>query len=185
MANSKASRKLHIMVECAILVALSFVLSLFKVAEMPFGGSITPLSMLPICLIGFRHGSKWSFSSAFVYSILQLISSNVFSWGLSPLVLIVCILADYIVSFTALGITGFFRNKGQKGVILGTSLAMLARFSCHYISGITIWASVDMNPLLYSLLYNGAFMLPECIFTMLGALVIFRRSKNIYNKEGN
>lgn len=174
MENSKSSKKLHTLVECAILIALSFVLSLFKVIEMPFGGSVTPLSMLPVCLIGFRHGTKWSFASAFIYSLLQLITSSVFSWGLSPLVLVVCILADYILAYTALGITGFFHNRGAKGVIGGTIIAMLLRFLCHYVSGITIWASVDMNPFLYSLLYNGAYMLPECIFSALGAVALCR-----------
>lgn len=168
MKNSK----LHIMVECAILIALSFVLSPFKIFEMPFGGSVTPLSMLPVCLIGFMFGPKWGFGSAFIYSLLQMISSQVFSWGLTPLVLIVCILADYIVAFTALGITGFFKGKGNKGIIIGVFLAVFARFVCHYISGCTIWASVDMNPYLYSLLYNGAYMLPECIFTMIGTIII-------------
>ena len=168
MKNSK----LHTMVECAILIALSFVLSLFKIFEMPFGGSVTPLSMLPVCLIGFMFGPKWGFGSAFIFSLLQLISSHVFSWGLTPLVLIVCILADYIVAFTALGITGFFKGKGNKGIIIGVFLAVFARFVCHYISGCTIWASVDMNPYLYSLLYNGAYMLPECIFTMIGTIII-------------
>lgn len=168
MKNSK----LHTMVECAILIALSFVLSLFKIFEMPFGGSVTPLSMLPVCLIGFMFGPKWGFGSAFIFSLLQLISSHVFSWGLTPLVLIVCILADYVVAFTVLGITGFFKGKGNKGIINGVFLAVFARFVCHYISGCTIWASVDMNPYLYSLLYNGAYMLPECIFTMIGTIII-------------
>ena len=168
MKNSK----LHTMVECAILIALSFVLSLFKIFEMPFGGSVTPLSMLPVCLIGFMFGPKWGFGSAFIFSLLQLISSHVFSWGLTPLVLIVCILADYVVAFTVLGITGFFKGKGNKGIIIGVFLAVFARFVCHYISGCTIWASVDMNPYLYSLLYNGAYMLPECIFTMIGTIII-------------
>ena len=168
MKNSK----LHTMVECAILIALSFVLSLFKIFEMPFGGSVTPLSMLPVCLIGFMFGPKWGFGSAFIFSLLQLISSHVFSWGLTPLVLIVCILADYVVAFTVLGITGFFKGKGNKGIIIGVFLAVFARFVCHYISGCTIWASVDMNPYLYSFLYNGAYMLPECIFTMIGTIII-------------
>lgn len=168
MKNSK----LHIMVECAILIALSFVLSLFKVLEMPFGGSVTPLSMLPVCLIGFMYGPKWSFGSCFIYSLLQLFTSSVFSWGLSPVILIVCILADYIVAFSVLGITGFFRGKGNKGIIIGVFLAVFARFLCHYISGCTIWASTDMNPFLYSLLYNGAYMLPECVFTMIGTIII-------------
>lgn len=171
MKNSK----LHIMVECAILIALSFVLSMIKLFEMPFGGSVTPLSMLPVCLVGFMHGAKWGFGSAFVYSVLQMMTSSVFSWGLSPLVLVICIFADYILAFTVLGATGFFKNKGNFGLISGTFCAIFLRFLCHYISGVTIWASSapeSMNPFVYSLLYQGSYMLPECIFTMIGIVAI-------------
>ena len=167
-----ASRNVRTLVECAILIALSFVLSQFTIIELPNGGSITPLSMVPVCLIGFLHGPKWGFGSAFVYSILCLFSGRVFSWGLTPVVLIVCILADYIFAFTVLGITGLFKNKGTKGILIGTFLAVFLRFVCHYISGVTIWRSVDMNPYVYSLLYNGSYMLPECVFTMIGTFAL-------------
>ena len=100
--------KIRPLVECAILIALGTVLSLFKIWEMPLGGAITPLSMLPVCLIGFMYGPKWSFGAAFVYSVLQLFTGSVFAWGLTPFVLVVCILFDYIVAFTVLGVTGFF-----------------------------------------------------------------------------
>ncbi len=169
--------KIRTMVECAILIALATVLSFIKIWEMPFGGSVTLLSMLPICYIGFAHGVKWGFGAAFVYSVIQMLTSNVFAWGLTPTVLVVCILADYIIAFTALGVTGFFRGLGNVGVVVGTSLAMVIRFVCHYISGVTIWASSapeEMSPWLYSLVYNGTFMLPELIFTMVGVLVILR-----------
>lgn len=166
------NKQVRTLVECAVLIALSFVLSLLTIWELPNGGSITPLSMLPVCLIGLLHGPKWGFGSAFVYSVLQLLNGRVFSWGLTWYVLIVCILADYIFAYTALGVTGFFKGKGNKGIILGTFLAVFLRFVFHYISGITIWRSVDMNPYLYSLLYNGSYMLPECVFTVLGAIAI-------------
>ena len=87
-------------------------------------------------------------------------------------VLIVCILADYIFAFTVLGITGLFKNKGTKGILIGTFLAVFLRFVCHYISGVTIWKSTDMNPYVYSLLYNGSYMLPECVFTMIGTFAL-------------
>lgn len=171
MKNSK----LHILVECAVLIALGTVLSLVKIFVLPLGGSITLLSMLPIVYIGFAHGPKWGFGSAFVYSIFQFILSRALSWGLTPLVLIVCILFDYIIAFTILGVTGFF-PKSNRGLLVGTCLAMVLRFACHYFSGITIWASTvpeETSPYVYSLLYNGTFMLPELVFTVIGVMLIF------------
>ena len=170
------SKNLRTMVTCAILIAMGTVLSLFKIWEMPLGGSVTPLSMLPICLAGLMFGVKWGFGTAFVYSVLQLLTSSVFAWGLTPTVLIVCILFDYIVAFSILGVTGFFAKKGKIAMILGIFLAIMLRMVCHYITGVTIWESSMpeewSNVWLYSLAYNGAYMLPETIFTMAGTFII-------------
>ena len=48
MTNTKSRTNLHILVESAIMIALATVLSLVKLWEMPLGGSITLLSMLPV-----------------------------------------------------------------------------------------------------------------------------------------
>ncbi len=170
------NRNIHTLVQCAILVAMSTVLSFLVLYEAPLGGSVTILSMLPICLVGLMHGPKWGFGAAFVYSIIQLITSKCFAWGLTPTVLIVCILFDYIVAFTLLGVTGFFKGKGRLGMCGAVLLAIALRMLCHYITGVTIWeASMPDtwdNVWLYSLAYNGFYMLPEAVFTMVGTIAL-------------
>ncbi len=47
------------LVECAIMIALATVLSMVKLAELPYGGSITIASMLPIAIIAYRRGMGW------------------------------------------------------------------------------------------------------------------------------
>ena len=82
---------------------------------------------------------------------------------------------------SVLGIAGIFRNKGIGGMIGGTALAVFLRFVFHFLSGVVIWHSYGElwngfstdNEVLYSLLYNGAYMLPELIFTVIGAAVLF------------
>ena len=51
---------------CAVMVALGAVLSMIKVLQMPFGGSITLLSRLPLWNPSFslRSASRWTASSA-------------------------------------------------------------------------------------------------------------------------
>ena len=44
------------LVESALLVAAAVVLSIFKIADLPYGGSVTLASMFPIVLIAYRHG---------------------------------------------------------------------------------------------------------------------------------
>lgn len=185
------SKNLRIMVTCAILVAMSTVLSFIKL-PMPWliwGGSVTLLSMLPVCLAGLMFGPKWGFGTAFVYSAIQLLVSECFAWGLSPTVLIVCILADYLIAFTVLGITGFFRGRGKTAMCLGVALAAVLRMVCHYISGVTIWSESMpdsfSNIWLYSLAYNGSYMLPELIFTVAGAVAVLSVPRLIKLIKGN
>ena len=174
------------LVECAILVALSFVLSLIPTIPFPwliYGGSVTLLSMLPVCVAGLRHGAKWGLGAAFVYSITQALVSGAAGWGLSIKVLIVCYLLDYILAFTVLGLCGFF--KGKSTIIQTASVAgvCVLRFICHYMSGVTIWEASCFekgftNPYLYSLIYNGSYMLPEIIFTSIGAFFVNKAFKS-------
>ena len=54
MKNQKVVR----LVESALLLALATVLSLIKVLDLPYGGSVTACSMLPILLIAYRHAEN-------------------------------------------------------------------------------------------------------------------------------
>ena len=112
----------------------------------------------------------------------QGITDGLFGWGLTPVMLIACILLDYVLAYTSLGIAGIFRNKGAAGWLGGTILAVFIRFLFHFLSGVVIWHSYGElwngfstdNTVLYSLLYNGSYMLPEMIFTGIGAYVLFK-----------
>ena len=60
------------LVESAMLIAVGTVLSLIKF-DMPMGGGVTLVSMLPLIILSHRYGWKWGTVSAFVYSLLQLV----------------------------------------------------------------------------------------------------------------
>lgn len=160
----------------AIMIALSTVLSLVKVWEMPLGGSITLLSMLPVCMVSLVYGISAGLKAAFVYSLGQLALSiaAVVGWGLTPAALVGTILLDYILPFTLLGLAGILKDRGKWGTFAGIIFVMLLRFACHFISGVIIfdiWCEWD-NVALYSLCYNGAYMLPETILTSVGAFFL-------------
>lgn len=178
--------KTRILVEGAIMVALAFVLSCIKVFKLPWGGSITLLSMLPIAIFSIKRGVKAGLFAAFVSALIQLgqgiIADGLLGWGLTPVMLIACIFLDYIGAFTVIGIAGIFRQKGLGGRLAGTALAVLLRYVFHIISGAAIFHSSGMiweafsteNEWLYSAVYNGAYMLPEMIFTVIGAAVLLK-----------
>lgn len=172
----------------AIFVALATVLSLIKIYKLPLGGSVTLLSMLPIVMVSVMLGLKWGFISSFVYSLIQLILGitldGLLGWGLTPIMLIGTILLDYIIAFSVLGIAGIFSKKGYAGTCIGVALALVLRFVSHFISGFVIFKELEQfelfgeifvnRPVLYSLGYNGTFMLPELILTVAAAAIIFK-----------
>ena len=178
--------KTRILVEGAIMVALATVLSFLKLWQFPWGGSITVLSMLPIVVFALRYGVARGLAVSFVYSLIQLaqgiLVDGLFAWGLTPTALVACIFLDYIVAFSLLCLAGSFGNKKMLSIIGGTVLVMVLRFSMHYFSGVLIFHSFGElwegfstdNTWLYSLLYNGAYMLPETIATTVGAIFLFK-----------
>lgn len=164
----------------AILLALAVVLSeLVPHIEMPLGGSITIFSMLPVVMIPLMFGTGWGVAAAFMYSVIQLLfglAEGILGWGLSPVNLVGMIVFDYILAYTVLGFAGIFAKKGIFGIAAGTALTVALRFVCHFISGCTFcasWSEWD-NVYLYSLCYNGAYMLPELILTTVAAFILFK-----------
>lgn len=182
------SNKTRTLVECAVMVALSAVLSMIKVYEAPLGGSVTLFSMAPIIVVGLRHGPKWGIATAFVYSITQLLLGlGSLSYVPTPAGIVLCILLDYIIAFTVLGAASFFRlpaDASYKKRLLLIALAALSacvlRFVSHYLSGVVVWYEItkegQWNDLVlktgmwtYSAIYNASYMLPETVITIVAA----------------
>lgn len=174
--------------ETAVFIALAVALSMVKIFKLPLGGSVTLVSMLPICILSFRYGVKWGFFSSFIYSLFQLMlgitTDGLLGWGLTPIMLVGCILFDYIIAFSVLGIAGVFKKKGEAGLYAGLTLAFILRFISHVVSGYFIFAYLDQweifgstfanAPLLYSVCYNGTYILPELIITIAVVVVLMR-----------
>lgn len=163
------------MCEGGIMVALSFLLSFIKVLDMPFGGSVTACSMVPIILIAYRYANKlpWALMCSFLFSALQLLmdfSGLRRSMGWESLIAVLVL--DYFLAFTVLGLSGVFKKCFPTqigGLLAGTGLVCLLRYLCHLISGCTVWAGVSVpsaDGFLYSLLYNAAYMVPETILSL-------------------
>ena len=163
--------------ECAILLAMSAALSFVKIYTMPLGGSVTLLSMLPVLMIGLRHGMKWGFATSGLYAVFQLaqalINGNVFPYCYTAMAVIICILFDYVVPFGILGATGCVSVKSGKAKVLTViAVCVAVRFVCHCITGVVIWgqwAPEGMGKFIYSIVYNAQYMLPELVLTVLAA----------------
>ena len=196
--KEKKKTNLLKLTECAIMLALATVLSFIKIIQMPMGGSVTLCSMLPIILIGIKHGKLTGASVGLLYSLLQLVmdlpGGNVFYMGMSAGVVIVVALFDYIVPFTFLGFAGMFgKVRTEKlpalGSYIGIVIVITVRFLCHFITGFSVWgqwAPEGMGKYYYSLIYNGTYLLPELGVTLVVAVILLQMPqirKIIYNKK--
>ncbi|MGM9598233.1 MAG: energy-coupled thiamine transporter ThiT [Eubacteriales bacterium] len=178
----RSAEKTRAMTEGAVMIAAATVLSLIRFTKLPFGGSVTLLSMFPIILYSIRRGVEKGLFVSFGYAVLQLLLDigEIMTWGLTPGVLVACFLLDYLIPFTLIGLGGLFRKHGYAGWLGGTAFVIVLRFASHYISGVYLWQSVGEilgrnieSTYLYSLIYNSLYMVPELIFTMIAAAVFF------------
>jgi thiamine transporter len=164
-----AFKDARVLTEAALAIALSFVLGLIKVFEMPFGGSIS-LEMMPLILLALRQGPFVGIVSGAVYGLLELATPPVFA--LHP----VQVILDYPLAFAVLGLAGFFRPT-VRGAILGTAVAVLARFLCHFVSGVVFFATYapeGWNPYIYSAAYNLAYLIPSMIIALVVVVALLR-----------
>ena len=173
---SVPSRRLGLrrLVECAVLIAIGTVLSLFEFSG-PWG-----------------HGTKWGMCSALVYGVLQMFlgMKNVM-YGRNFWEVLAIILLDYVVAFGVIGLAGIFdkciKNR-PVSIAVGSVFATLLRLACHFVSGWIIWEALWPNELgwaspLWSLAYNASYMIPEMIITTVAAVALYFPLKKYYYGE--
>ena len=175
MKDVKLSQKLT---ESALMLALATILSFVKIIELPFGGSITLASMLPMVILSYRYGFLWGLFSSAAFSLIQLLFGlNNLSYATSVTAAIAIILLDYVLAFSCTAVGGLFKKMRSPvtAISLSAFAACLIRFICHTISGCTVWAGVSVptaDAFVYSLIYNAAYMIPETVITVVVALYI-------------
>ena len=197
--------------ESAMLLSVAIVLELCSkmfIPELPFGGQVTLVSMLPVVLISYRHGVKWGLVSGVAYAMIEMaigaktvtaaFQPGYFGDGVMLLNALIMCLLDYLVAFTVLGLGGLFRDRIRSagaGLAVGAVVALGARYVAHIASGYILfsgWAewfftqegfpawgaslvealSPEMLGLVYSVVYNGMYMVPELLLTAVAALLI-------------
>ena len=153
----------------AVCIALSSVLSRIKIWKMPQGGSITAASMLPLMLFSYVYGMGPGCLVGALYGVLQFIIEPYFL-SLPQMLL------DYPIAFGMMGLAGLFSKMDNEnlGLTVGVVLASVGRFVAAVLSGVIFFAEYagDQNPWVYSIVYNGSYMLPECIICVVLCLAV-------------
>ena len=178
LALTRTARKwtAQMLSAAALSIALSFVLSCLRLFRMPTHGSVTPGSMLPIMLFSLVYGVGPGLLTGLVYGVLQYIQDPSFLnvWQF---------LLDYLIAFSALGLAGIGKNRGTKWMYISIPVAALARtvsailagvmWALEYIDyGLTIGSMEFSSPFVYSLVYNGVYMIPETVICLVLAFLI-------------
>jgi len=153
---------------------------------MPQGGSVTPLSMLPILMIGLRHGVKWGLAGGFIYACLQMLQQFYPPPSGTAIAYISVIMLDYIIAFSALGLSGLFRGK-QYGLLYAIPLCFTLRFLSHFVSGVVIWSTYWQDPAawVFSFIYNGTYMGVELVITMAIGAILCKTAPILFNLTPN
>ncbi|MCW3998986.1 MAG: energy-coupled thiamine transporter ThiT [Candidatus Bathyarchaeota archaeon] len=162
--NPNSFRNPKVLAEAAIFTALATALSTIVVYVMPQGGSITLASMVPIIWLSLRRGPKVGVVTAVIYGLIQF---ALLPYAIDP----VQVLLDYPLAFGVLGLAGFF----PKYPALGAAVAVSLRFMLSFISGVVYWAPIyapNIDPYVYSAVYNGSYMLPELGITVFAVFLL-------------
>ncbi|RPJ95925.1 energy-coupled thiamine transporter ThiT [Rummeliibacillus sp. TYF005] len=173
------NKKLLMMIEIAIFAAIGLVLDQLSFRLWAQGGSIS-LVMVPIVLMSFRWGTIPGLVTGFLIGTLQAIMGG---YILTPLQGFI----DYFFAFTVVGLAGIIRRQllkvskeGKKKqmvayITLGTFIGGLLRYIAHTVAGIVFFAEYagKQNVYLYSIIYNGSYMIPAIILTIIVASLLF------------
>ena len=147
------------LINVALMLALTIVLHQLRIYHMPQGGSVTLGAMVPLLFLTYRYGAGIGCLAGFVYGMINLMQD---AFIVHPLQ----VLFDYPLPYMALAIAAAVPGR----IYLGAALAFAARFLCHYISGVVFFGSYappDTSPYLYSLIFNATYLVPEAVICLL------------------
>lgn len=160
-----------------ICAAMSYALSYIKLWDMPQGGSVTLVSLLPITIYAYAFGAKKGVFLGFVYGTLQAIQDP---WLIHP----AQFLLDYPIAFAAVGLAGLLKEfhgldkLPQVKFTLGALIAGTLRFVCHVLSGVFAFSvsAEGQNVWAYSLAYNVYVFIDIALVIVAGCFVFSSKS---------
>ena len=169
--NEKSSET-KVFAEAIVFIALSAALNSIKLYQLPYGGSVTLGGMVPILWLSLRRGPIIGTYAGMVLGLVVLVIEP-FLYQPAQ------VLLDYPLAFGALGLAGLFKKRPVTGVGVGIT----GRFIFHFISGVVFFYMYakdwGLDPITYSIVYNGSYLLPEFIIS--AAIIYILSKRNLLN----
>lgn len=187
--RKKKQNLTQVMAEIAVFSALGYILDLIaSLIPNPLfanGGSFG-IALTAVFFVAFRRGTLAGVATGLIIGLLQLTGgyyvapvADTFWKAFAQIAL------DYWLAYPVAGLAGamrpLYRRAKTKGMAtlylcLGCFIGGMMKFLMHFLSGIIFWPSstwtigdssieIAGGSAVYSLLYNGAYMLPDTILS--------------------
>ncbi len=168
MKAQETSSDTKVLVEIIVFSALSAALYAVRPFTLPFGGSITLGSMVPVMWLSLRRGFRIGMITGAIFGVIALFEDLILVGAANIIATPLQAALEYPIAFGVIGLTGLFRNKSAVVAVAGAGFSVFIRFLIHYFVGVFVWANVYSFPpewglWLWPAVYNGSFLAVEFI----------------------
>jgi thiamine transporter len=168
MKTQETSSDTKVLVEIIVFSALSAALYAVRPFTLPFGGSITLGSMVPVMWLSLRRGFRIGMITGAIFGGIALFEDLILVGAANIIATPLQAALEYPIAFGVIGLTGLFRNKSAVVAVAGAGFSVFIRFLIHYFVGVFVWANVYSFPpewglWLWPAVYNGSFLAVEFI----------------------
>ena len=168
MKAQETSSDTKVLVEIIVFSALSGALYAVRPFTLPFGGSITLGSMVPVMWLSLRRGFRIGMITGAIFGCIALFEDLILVGAANIIATPLQAVLEYPIAFGVIGLTGLFRNKSAVVAVAGAGFSVFIRFLIHSFVGVFVWANVYSFPpewglWLWPAVYNGSFLAVEFI----------------------
>jgi len=181
--NKKTISQTRVLTEIIVFAALSAGLYAIRPYSLPYGGSITLGSMVPVMWLALRRGFKVGFTAGAIFGLIAL-PIDIILLPYSPITNPIQVFVEYPIAFGVLGLAGIFHKRSAAFAVIGAGISILAKFALHVIAGVIFWAwsiPSEWNPIVYAVVYNGSFLLPEFIISAILIYILVKKKTLEYS----
>ena len=188
----KTNQTIRTIVEVALFAAIGYVLDEIQgvfAVSFTSGGSIG-FAMVPIIILGFRRGGVASTLAGLIMGLLDFCTKAYVIHPVQPLL-------DYILPYALVGLVGFlkplFDKASTKGmhvmwIVIAGVIGGLLKFTSHFFAGAIFWNDAAyfawglnyLNPWVYSLVYNIAYIGPCIVLSVVASVILYLRAPVIF-----
>ena len=160
---SNHNKNVSIMIEGALCIALSVVLSRINIFTMPQGGSVD-FELGPLLLFAYRRGFKRGIQAGALAGVLRIFLGGYFFN-------VIQVILDYPLAYACVGISALHPR------IISIFIAALGQITCSVISGVIFFAEYapeGQSPLMYSIMYNAPVLGAKYILSGIAAMFLWK-----------